>query len=85
MIHQLAAAFYEAQAGEFIMEAEELLKLRKIITKVYVQRTGKLHIAYSKQPQKSYLLQWFIEIILITVGSVISSWFQMSSPTDHVL
>nr|YP_010560380.1 clp protease proteolytic subunit [Nekemias megalophylla]YP_010599847.1 ATP-dependent Clp protease proteolytic subunit [Parthenocissus tricuspidata]QJR53163.1 ATP-dependent Clp protease proteolytic subunit [Nekemias grossedentata]USM11391.1 clp protease proteolytic subunit [Ampelocissus chaffanjonii]UYW35470.1 clp protease proteolytic subunit [Nekemias cantoniensis]WGF19937.1 ATP-dependent Clp protease proteolytic subunit 1 [Nekemias hypoglauca]UYW35556.1 clp protease proteolytic subunit [N len=41
MIHQPAAAFYEAQAGEFVMEAEELLKLREIITKVYVQRTGK--------------------------------------------
>nr|UFI48765.1 ATP-dependent Clp protease proteolytic subunit [Tetrastigma hemsleyanum] len=35
------AGFYEAQAGEFVMEAEELLKLREIITKVYVQRTGK--------------------------------------------
>ena len=31
MIHQPAAAFYEAQAGEFVMEAEELLKLREII------------------------------------------------------
>nr|YP_010315258.1 clp protease proteolytic subunit [Ampelopsis cordata]UNA64823.1 clp protease proteolytic subunit [Ampelopsis cordata] len=41
MIHQPAAAFYEAQAGEFVMEAEELLKLRETITKVYVQRTGK--------------------------------------------
>nr|YP_010311126.1 clp protease proteolytic subunit [Tetrastigma sp. Wen 12461]UNA63266.1 clp protease proteolytic subunit [Tetrastigma sp. Wen 12461] len=41
MIHQPAAGFYEAQAGEFVMEAEELLKLREIITKVYVQRTGK--------------------------------------------
>ena len=36
-----AATFYEAQAREFVMEAEELLKLREIITKVYVQRTGK--------------------------------------------
>lgn len=41
MIHQPAAAFYEAQAGEFVMEAEELLKLRETITKVYAQRTGK--------------------------------------------
>nr|YP_009757802.1 ATP-dependent Clp protease proteolytic subunit [Lankesterella ceracifolia]QIM61179.1 ATP-dependent Clp protease proteolytic subunit [Lankesterella ceracifolia] len=40
MIHQPASSFYEAQAGEFILEAEELLKLREIITKVYVQRTG---------------------------------------------
>nr|YP_009722709.1 clpP-like protease [Changnienia amoena]QGN74460.1 clpP-like protease [Changnienia amoena]QKV47552.1 clp protease proteolytic subunit [Changnienia amoena] len=41
MIHQPASSFYEAQAGEFILEAEELLKLREILTKVYVQRTGK--------------------------------------------
>lgn len=41
MIHQPAASFYEAQTGEFIREAEELLKLRETITRVYVQRTGK--------------------------------------------
>nr|YP_009454000.1 ATP-dependent Clp protease proteolytic subunit [Vachellia flava]YP_009454082.1 ATP-dependent Clp protease proteolytic subunit [Vachellia seyal]YP_009724529.1 Clp protease proteolytic subunit [Vachellia nilotica]ATO88813.1 ATP-dependent Clp protease proteolytic subunit [Vachellia nilotica subsp. tomentosa]ATO88895.1 ATP-dependent Clp protease proteolytic subunit [Vachellia tortilis subsp. raddiana]ATO88731.1 ATP-dependent Clp protease proteolytic subunit [Vachellia flava]ATO88977.1 ATP-depe len=41
MIHQPASAFYEAQTGEFILEAEELLKLRETITRVYVQRTGK--------------------------------------------
>nr|UQV41919.1 clp protease proteolytic subunit [Fritillaria unibracteata var. longinectarea]UQV42000.1 clp protease proteolytic subunit [Fritillaria unibracteata var. longinectarea]UQV42082.1 clp protease proteolytic subunit [Fritillaria unibracteata var. maculata]UUG87251.1 clp protease proteolytic subunit [Fritillaria unibracteata] len=40
MIHQPASSFYEAQAGEFILEAEELLKLRENLTKVYVQRTG---------------------------------------------
>nr|YP_010470936.1 clp protease proteolytic subunit [Bouea macrophylla]UVF62765.1 clp protease proteolytic subunit [Bouea macrophylla] len=41
MIHQPIAGFYEAQAVEFILEAEELLKLREILTRVYVQRTGK--------------------------------------------
>nr|YP_008994314.1 clp protease proteolytic subunit [Melianthus villosus]AGS13032.1 clp protease proteolytic subunit [Melianthus villosus] len=41
MIHQPAASFYEAQTGEFILEAEELLKLREILTRVYAQRTGK--------------------------------------------
>lgn len=40
MIHQPASSFYEAQADEFILEAEELLKLRETLTKVYVQRTG---------------------------------------------
>nr|YP_010317073.1 ATP-dependent Clp protease proteolytic subunit [Anoectochilus roxburghii]UNB13725.1 ATP-dependent Clp protease proteolytic subunit [Anoectochilus roxburghii] len=40
MIHQPASSFYEAQTGEFILEAEELLKLRETLTKVYVQRTG---------------------------------------------
>nr|YP_009735938.1 clp protease proteolytic subunit [Carya hunanensis]YP_010511052.1 clp protease proteolytic subunit [Carya dabieshanensis]QBG40527.1 clp protease proteolytic subunit [Carya kweichowensis]QBG40705.1 clp protease proteolytic subunit [Carya hunanensis]UQJ77764.1 clp protease proteolytic subunit [Carya dabieshanensis]UQJ78723.1 clp protease proteolytic subunit [Carya hunanensis]WKF52285.1 clp protease proteolytic subunit [Carya hunanensis] len=41
MIHQPASSFYEAQTGEFIQEAEELLKLRETITRVYIQRTGK--------------------------------------------
>ena len=41
MIHQPASSFYEAQTGEFILEAAELLTLRETITRVYVQRTGK--------------------------------------------
>nr|YP_010934941.1 clp protease proteolytic subunit [Gastrodia pubilabiata]WKV29260.1 clp protease proteolytic subunit [Gastrodia pubilabiata] len=41
MIHQPVSSFYEAQAGDFILEAEELLKLRETITRIYVQRTGK--------------------------------------------
>nr|YP_010931874.1 ATP-dependent Clp protease proteolytic subunit [Sageretia thea]WKN80925.1 ATP-dependent Clp protease proteolytic subunit [Sageretia thea] len=41
MIHQPASSFYEAQTGEFILEAEELLKMRETVTRVYAQRTGK--------------------------------------------
>nr|YP_009907684.1 clp protease proteolytic subunit [Aspidopterys obcordata]YP_010261425.1 clp protease proteolytic subunit [Aspidopterys concava]QLI54241.1 clp protease proteolytic subunit [Aspidopterys obcordata]UIB40507.1 clp protease proteolytic subunit [Aspidopterys concava] len=41
MIHQPIAGFYEAQIGEFVLEAEELLKIREILTRVYAQRTGK--------------------------------------------
>nr|YP_010199950.1 clp protease proteolytic subunit [Gentiana arethusae]UAD90121.1 clp protease proteolytic subunit [Gentiana arethusae] len=41
MIHQPASSFYEAATGEVILEAEELLKLREIITRVYAQKTGK--------------------------------------------
>nr|WRY69762.1 ATP-dependent Clp protease proteolytic subunit 1 [Phyllanthus hirsutus] len=41
MIHQPIAGFYQAQIAEFVLEAEELLKLREIITRVYAQRTGK--------------------------------------------
>ena len=40
-MHQPANAYFEAQTGEFILEAEELLSLRETITRVYVQRTGK--------------------------------------------
>nr|YP_010266232.1 clp protease proteolytic subunit [Paphiopedilum charlesworthii]YP_010409157.1 Clp protease proteolytic subunit [Paphiopedilum helenae]UHY95219.1 clp protease proteolytic subunit [Paphiopedilum charlesworthii]UNN51820.1 clp protease proteolytic subunit [Paphiopedilum henryanum]URH13387.1 Clp protease proteolytic subunit [Paphiopedilum helenae] len=39
MIHQPASSFFESQTGEFILEAEELLKVRENLTKVYVQRT----------------------------------------------
>nr|WAN79373.1 Clp protease proteolytic subunit [Paphiopedilum tigrinum] len=39
MIHQPASSFFESQTGEFMLEAEELLKVRENITKVYVQRT----------------------------------------------
>nr|QVX31439.1 clp protease proteolytic subunit [Ombrophytum subterraneum] len=41
MIHQPAISFFEAQAAEFILESEELLKLRKIITKIYSKKTNK--------------------------------------------
>lgn len=40
MIHQPASSFYESRTGEFVLEMEELLKLRETLTKVYVQRTG---------------------------------------------
>nr|QBZ77917.1 ATP-dependent Clp protease proteolytic subunit [Ranzania japonica] len=41
MIHQPASSFYESQTGEFVLEAEELLKMRENITKVYAKRTNK--------------------------------------------
>nr|YP_010214762.1 clp protease proteolytic subunit [Nuytsia floribunda]UBN08683.1 clp protease proteolytic subunit [Nuytsia floribunda] len=41
MIHQPASSYFEAQTVEFVLEAEELLKLRETLTEVYVQRTGK--------------------------------------------
>ena len=41
MIHEPGAGFFEAQASELILEAEELLKLREILTRIYVRRTGK--------------------------------------------
>ncbi|KAH7277789.1 hypothetical protein KP509_05G041300 [Ceratopteris richardii] len=41
MIHQPASSYYDGQAGECVMEAEEASKLRDCITKIYAQRTGK--------------------------------------------
>nr|UDZ59544.1 clp protease proteolytic subunit [Echinodorus berteroi] len=39
MIHQPATSFYHGTTGDFVLEAEELLRLREVVTKVYVQRT----------------------------------------------
>nr|YP_010364797.1 clp protease proteolytic subunit [Solanum anomalostemon]UNZ92470.1 clp protease proteolytic subunit [Solanum anomalostemon] len=41
MMHEPASGFYMAQVGEFVVEAEELLKLRETLTRVYAERTGK--------------------------------------------
>nr|QXF60270.1 ATP-dependent Clp protease proteolytic subunit [Melliodendron xylocarpum] len=41
MIHQPASSFFESPTGEFILETEELIRLRETLTRVYIQRTGK--------------------------------------------
>nr|YP_010031064.1 ClpP [Sarcodum scandens]YP_010294651.1 ATP-dependent Clp protease proteolytic subunit [Callerya nitida var. hirsutissima]YP_010321229.1 clp protease proteolytic subunit [Wisteriopsis japonica]YP_010353052.1 ATP-dependent Clp protease proteolytic subunit [Callerya dielsiana]YP_010353129.1 ATP-dependent Clp protease proteolytic subunit [Wisteriopsis reticulata]YP_010398228.1 ATP-dependent Clp protease proteolytic subunit [Callerya nitida]QJQ79985.1 ClpP [Austrocallerya megasperma]QXE39967.1 len=41
MIHQPASSFYEGQTAECVLEADELLKMRKTMTTIYAQRTGK--------------------------------------------
>nr|UZC31835.1 clp protease proteolytic subunit [Medicago italica] len=43
MIHQPATSLYEGQAGECMLEADELRKMRQTITNIYVQRTGKAY------------------------------------------
>jgi ATP-dependent Clp protease protease subunit len=52
MIHQPASSYYDGQAGECMMEAEEILKLRDHITKIYVQRTGKPMSAISEDMER---------------------------------
>nr|YP_009027297.1 clp protease proteolytic subunit [Glycyrrhiza glabra]YP_009352066.1 ClpP [Glycyrrhiza lepidota]YP_009627110.1 ClpP [Glycyrrhiza inflata]YP_009734919.1 ClpP [Glycyrrhiza glabra x Glycyrrrhiza uralensis]YP_009767370.1 ClpP [Glycyrrhiza uralensis]YP_009828110.1 clp protease proteolytic subunit [Glycyrrhiza aspera]YP_010324204.1 ATP-dependent Clp protease proteolytic subunit [Glycyrrhiza pallidiflora]YP_010432175.1 clp protease proteolytic subunit [Glycyrrhiza alaschanica]YP_010432251.1 clp len=41
MIHQPASSFFEGQTVECVLEADELLKMRKTLTMIYAQRTGK--------------------------------------------
>nr|YP_010048186.1 clp protease proteolytic subunit [Pilea pumila]QPK42794.1 clp protease proteolytic subunit [Pilea pumila] len=41
MIHQPSSSFYKTTLVNFILEVEELLKMRETLTKVYAQRTGK--------------------------------------------
>nr|YP_010296063.1 ClpP [Solanum aculeatissimum]UMB50953.1 ClpP [Solanum aculeatissimum]WNT97469.1 clp protease proteolytic subunit [Solanum aculeatissimum] len=40
MMHEPYSGFYMAQVSEFVVEAGELMKLRKILTKIYVEQTG---------------------------------------------
>nr|YP_011026968.1 Clp protease proteolytic subunit [Sedum clavatum]YP_011027733.1 Clp protease proteolytic subunit [Sedum batesii]WQN01218.1 Clp protease proteolytic subunit [Sedum clavatum]WQN02068.1 Clp protease proteolytic subunit [Sedum batesii] len=56
MIHQPASSFYESQTGEFVLEAEELLNLREIITMVYVQRTGKSFWVISEDMERDVFM-----------------------------
>nr|YP_007890301.1 ATP-dependent Clp protease proteolytic subunit [Cistanche deserticola]AFZ99585.1 ATP-dependent Clp protease proteolytic subunit [Cistanche deserticola] len=56
MIHQPASSFFKSQTGEFIMEAEEIMNLREILTRVYVQRTGKPLWVVSKDMERDVLM-----------------------------
>lgn len=56
MIHQPASSYYDGQAGECIMEAEEVLKLRDCITRVYVQRTGKASWVISEDMERDVFM-----------------------------
>ena len=57
MIHQPASSFYEAQTGEFILEAEELLKLRETITRVMYKERANLYGLYPKTWNGMFLCQ----------------------------
>lgn len=52
MIHQPASSFYEGQTVECMLEANELLKMRKTMTKIYAQRTGKPSWQISKDMER---------------------------------
>nr|YP_009657452.1 clp protease proteolytic subunit [Medicago arborea]QCO74418.1 clp protease proteolytic subunit [Medicago arborea] len=52
MIHQPATSFHEGRAGECMLETHELLKLRKTMTTIYAQRTGKAFWQISKDMER---------------------------------
>lgn len=52
MIHQPASSFYEGQTVECMLEANELLKMRKTMTNIYAQRTGKPSWQISKDMER---------------------------------
>lgn len=41
MIHQPASSYIDGQAGESLLDAEEMLILHETTIKIYQQRTGK--------------------------------------------
>uniref|UniRef100_A0A453F782 Endopeptidase Clp n=1 Tax=Aegilops tauschii subsp. strangulata TaxID=200361 RepID=A0A453F782_AEGTS len=41
MLHQPASPYYRARTPEFLLQVEELHKVREMITRVYALRTGK--------------------------------------------
>nr|YP_010892193.1 clp protease proteolytic subunit [Ludwigia hyssopifolia]WJO89889.1 clp protease proteolytic subunit [Ludwigia hyssopifolia] len=40
MIHQPASTYFKLPVGEFVLESEELLKIRESVVQCYVQNTG---------------------------------------------
>nr|YP_010831730.1 clp protease proteolytic subunit [Caragana leucophloea]WFG50560.1 clp protease proteolytic subunit [Caragana leucophloea]WFG50636.1 clp protease proteolytic subunit [Caragana leucophloea] len=56
MIHQPASSFYEGQTAECMLEANELLKMRETMTKIYAQRTGKPSWQISKDMERDHYM-----------------------------
>nr|WQB61579.1 clp protease proteolytic subunit [Caragana tragacanthoides] len=56
MIHQPASSFYEGQTVECMLEANELLKMRETMTKIYAQRTGKPSWQISKDMERDFYM-----------------------------
>lgn len=40
MIHQPIAGYYQSQIVEYFMEIDEIMNMRAIMTRIYVERTG---------------------------------------------
>ncbi|MFQ6622920.1 hypothetical protein Gotur_003045 [Gossypium turneri] len=79
MIHQPVSSFYEVQTREFILEAKELLKLRKSLARVYAQRTGKLIWVVSKDMERDVSIMPTIKQLIRNARQPIKN--VMKSPT----
>nr|AZJ16604.1 ATP-dependent Clp protease proteolytic subunit [Rhopalocnemis phalloides] len=56
MIHQPSIAYFEGTTSELILETEELLRLRILITEIYSQRTNKTFwIIYNDMERDTYM------------------------------
>ncbi|KAI4984131.1 hypothetical protein ZWY2020_046503 [Hordeum vulgare] len=57
MLHQTATAYYRARTTKFLLEVEELHKVRETITRVYALRTGKPFWVVSEDMERDVLCQ----------------------------
>lgn len=56
MIHQPASSFPDGQTIECIMEANEIIEMRRNITQIYVQRTGKPSWQIDKDMERDFYM-----------------------------
>lgn len=56
MIHQPASSYYDGQAGECIMEGDEVAILKTLITQTYVQRTHQPTWVISRDMQRDVFM-----------------------------
>nr|YP_010964715.1 ATP-dependent Clp protease proteolytic subunit [Hedysarum longigynophorum]WNM89370.1 ATP-dependent Clp protease proteolytic subunit [Hedysarum longigynophorum] len=56
MIHQPASAFFEGQTVDCMLEANQVLKMRETMTKIYAQRTGKPSWQISKDMERDFYM-----------------------------
>nr|YP_010566372.1 clp protease proteolytic subunit [Medicago scutellata]UGK72890.1 clp protease proteolytic subunit [Medicago scutellata]UZC31531.1 clp protease proteolytic subunit [Medicago scutellata]UZC31607.1 clp protease proteolytic subunit [Medicago scutellata] len=56
MIHQPATSLYEGQAVDCMLEANELLKMRKTMTTIYAKRTGKAFWQIYKDMERDFYM-----------------------------
>nr|YP_010566828.1 clp protease proteolytic subunit [Medicago doliata]UZC32519.1 clp protease proteolytic subunit [Medicago doliata] len=56
MIHQPATSLYEGPVGECMLEADEILILRKTMTDIYAQRTGKASWQIYKDMERDFFM-----------------------------
>jgi ATP-dependent Clp protease, protease subunit len=78
MIHQPASVFYDGQAGEFLLEAEEILRLRNRVTQIYRQRTGKPTWEISKDLERDVYMSaeqaksyGIVDLVAVNVDSIV--------------
>jgi ATP-dependent Clp protease protease subunit len=56
MIHQPSSAYYDGQAGEFLIEANEVLRIRDELTRIYSIHTKQPHNLISEDLERDLFM-----------------------------